>query len=88
MSEQADKEPRNLDANQRAEREFDVITLVLAGVLAAIVLAAVGYGIFRSSEVATTIPFPTHSSGFAGKATTSSFTEGSGDVDRKSSGRQ
>jgi FlaG/FlaF family flagellin (archaellin) len=38
------------------EREFDAITFVLAAVLASVVLGAVGYGIYKSSKVATAIP--------------------------------
>jgi hypothetical protein len=47
----------NEDPKHR-EREFDAITFLLAGVLSAIVLGAVGYGIYRSSRVATVIPPP------------------------------
>ena len=39
-----------------ASREYDTITFVLAGVLAAIVLGAIGYGIVNSSRVTTAIP--------------------------------
>jgi hypothetical protein len=46
------------DPNERREREFDAITFLLAGVLSAIVLGAVGYGIVKSSRVATVIPPP------------------------------
>jgi len=46
----------NDDPEQRREREFDTITLVLAGVLSAIILGAVGYGIFNSSRGTTAIP--------------------------------
>ena len=46
------------DPNDRREREFDAITFLLAGVLSAIVLGAVGFGIFKSSRVATVIPPP------------------------------
>jgi len=47
---------RTLAAEGR-EREFDAITFLLAGVLSAIVLGAVGYGIFNSSKgVVATIP--------------------------------
>jgi hypothetical protein len=43
--------------SERREREFDMITFLLAGVLSAIVLGAVGYGIFNSSKgVTTNIP--------------------------------
>ncbi len=44
------------DPETRREREFDTITFVLAGVLGAIILGAVGYGIFNSYRGATTIP--------------------------------
>ena len=46
----------NEDPRQSREREFDAITFLLAGVLSAVVLGAVGYGIFKSSQVATAIP--------------------------------
>ena len=42
--------------NERREREFDAITFLLAGMLSAVVLGAVGYGIIKSSRVATVIP--------------------------------
>jgi len=41
---------------KRGDRGYDVITFVLAAVLGAIVLGAVGYGIFNSSRVTTAIP--------------------------------
>jgi hypothetical protein len=44
------------DPEKRWEREFDTITFVLAGVLSAIVLGAIGYGIVNSSRGTTTIP--------------------------------
>ena len=46
------------DPNERREREFDAITFLLAGVLSAVVLGAVGYGIHKSSRMATVIPSP------------------------------
>jgi hypothetical protein len=46
----------NEDPEQRREREFDTITFVLAGVLSAIILGAIGYGIFNSSKQMTAIP--------------------------------
>ena len=46
----------NEDPEKRREREFDTITFVLAGVLSAIVLGAVSYGIFKSSRGTATIP--------------------------------
>jgi hypothetical protein len=46
----------NEDPEQRREREFDAITFALAGVLGAIVLGAIGYGIFNSSRTTTAIP--------------------------------
>jgi hypothetical protein len=46
------------DPNERREREFDAITFLLAGVLSAIVLGAIGFGIYKSSRVATVIPPP------------------------------
>lgn len=41
---------------QHREREFDAMTLVLASLLAAIVIGAIGYGIFNSSKVVSTVP--------------------------------
>ena len=46
------------DPNERREREFDAITCLLAGVLSAVVLGAVGYGIIKSLRVATLVPPP------------------------------
>ena len=43
---------------QRRERGFDAITLILAGALAAIVVGAIGYGIVKSSKVAS-VPLQT-----------------------------
>jgi hypothetical protein len=44
------------DPEARREREFDIMTFVLAGVLSAIVLGAIGYGILNSSQATATIP--------------------------------
>ena len=44
------------DPDDRREREFDAITFVLAGVLSAILLGAVGYGIVNSSQRTTNVP--------------------------------
>jgi hypothetical protein len=44
------------DPEKRREREFDAITFVLAGVLSAVVLGAVGYGVIKSSRGTATIP--------------------------------
>ena len=46
------------DPDERREQQFDAITFVLAGVLSAIVAGAVGYGILKSSKVATIVPPP------------------------------
>jgi hypothetical protein len=46
------------DPNERREREFDAITFVLAAVLSVIAGGAVGYGILKSSKVATIVPPP------------------------------
>lgn len=40
----------------RRDRDYDTVTFVLAGVLAMIVLGAIGYGIVNSSRVTTAIP--------------------------------
>ena len=45
----------NEDPEARREHKFDTITFVLAGMLSAIILGAVGYGVFKSSR-GTTIP--------------------------------
>ena len=79
-----DRERTDSNADQRAEREFDVIAFVLAGALALIVVAAIGYGILRSSEVASTIPIP-KSSDIAIGAVTPTTTDGSGAAHRKPS---
>jgi hypothetical protein len=57
-----DRARQNADAEQRAEREFDVITFILAAALTLILVAAIAYGVWRPSEVATTIPYPSQSS--------------------------
>jgi len=44
------------DPDDRREREFDAITFVLASVLSAILLGAIGYGIVNSSQRATNVP--------------------------------
>ena len=44
------------DPDKRREREFDTITFVLAGVLSAVVLGAVGYGIVKSSRGTANVP--------------------------------
>ena len=45
------------DPEKRREREFDAITFVLAGVLSAILLGAISYGIVNSSHrAASTVP--------------------------------
>ena len=36
------------DPEARREREFDIVTFVMAGLLGAIIVAAIGYGIFNS----------------------------------------
>jgi hypothetical protein len=46
------------DPDERREREFDTITFILAGILTAVILVAVGYGIYNSPKVAMTIPSP------------------------------
>ena len=44
------------DPERRREREFDAITFVLAGVLSAILVGAVGYGVVKSSRGTASIP--------------------------------
>ena len=44
------------DDGKRREREFDAVTFLLAGVLSAIVIGALGYGVFKSSRIGTTVP--------------------------------
>jgi hypothetical protein len=58
MNEHDEIPPLDSEVNQRKEREFDLLTFVLAGALAAVVLIAIGYGIFNSSRLATAIPSP------------------------------
>jgi hypothetical protein len=79
-----DRERPDGNADQRAEHEFDVIACVLAGALTLIVVAAIGYGILRSSEVASTIPTP-RSSDITPGAVTPATTDGSGAAHRKPS---
>jgi hypothetical protein len=79
-----DRDRRDSDADQRAEREFNVITCLLVGALTLIVVASIGYGILRSSEVASTIPVP-RSSDLAIGVLTPATTDGSGVAHRKPS---
>jgi hypothetical protein len=44
------------DPDENREREFDAITFLLAAVLTAIILGAVGYGVVNSSRVAMPLP--------------------------------
>ena len=44
------------DPDTRREREFDLITFLLAAVLTGIILGAMGYGVMKSSQVATPLP--------------------------------
>jgi hypothetical protein len=46
------------DKDRDKEKEFDAITFILAGVLSAIILGAIGYGVVKSSHVATPLPPP------------------------------
>ena len=52
----------NEDPEKRRERNFDTITFILAGVLSAIVVGAVGYGIFNASK-GTTANIPSLTAG-------------------------
>jgi hypothetical protein len=47
------RRPTDEDPDRRREREFDTITFVLAGLLSAVVLGAVGYGILKAPKGAT-----------------------------------
>jgi hypothetical protein len=51
------------DPGKDREREFDAITFVLAGVLSAIILGAIGYGISKSSHMAMPLPPKTETNG-------------------------
>jgi hypothetical protein len=53
-------------SDDRGDRGYDVIIFVLAAVLGAIVLGAIGYGIFNSSRVTTAIPIGSHPSSTTG----------------------
>jgi len=44
------------DPENNREKEFDLITFLLATVLAVILLGAVGYGVVNSSRVAAPLP--------------------------------
>jgi hypothetical protein len=67
----------NEDPGKRREREFDIITFVLAGMLSAVVLGAVGYGILKSSKGTATIPSLTAGSQTPGPAEPPASTTGS-----------
>jgi hypothetical protein len=71
-----DKDPVGFDVERR-EREFDIVTLVLAGILALIILGAVGYGVLNTSQVGETVPMPDGVHRAAIKAVTQPVTEGS-----------
>jgi Tfp pilus assembly protein PilW len=47
------------DPEERRERGFDTVTFLLAGLLATIIIAAVGYGIFNSSRATIAVPAAT-----------------------------
>jgi len=49
------------DPEKRREREFDLITFLLAAVL--IILGAMSYGVVNSSRVATPLPAPAGTTG-------------------------
>jgi hypothetical protein len=51
------------DPDRRREHEFDLVTFLLAAVLAGIILAAMGYGVVNSSRVATPLPLPSGTTG-------------------------
>jgi hypothetical protein len=55
MGSERNEDPVGLDVERR-ERGFDIVTLVLAGLLALIILGALGYGVFNTSQVAETVP--------------------------------
>jgi hypothetical protein len=44
------------DPDNRREREFDLVTFLLAAVLTGIILGAMGYGVVKSSNVAAPLP--------------------------------
>jgi hypothetical protein len=51
------------DPDKDREKEFDAVTFVLAGVLSAIILGAIGYGVVKSSRIATPLPPPAGTTG-------------------------
>jgi hypothetical protein len=51
------------DPEKRREREFDLITFLLAAVLTGIILGAMSYGVVNSSRVATPLPAPAGTTG-------------------------
>ena len=51
------------DPDNRREREFDLITFLLAAVLTGIILGAMSYGVINSSRVATPLPPPAGTTG-------------------------
>ena len=59
MRNENNPDPVQPEVSTRRERKFDTITFLLAGVLAAIILGAVGYGILNTAKVTTAIPAPT-----------------------------
>ena len=51
------------DPDNRRERDFDLITFLLAAVLTGIILGAMSYGVVNSSRVAIPLPPPAGTSG-------------------------
>jgi hypothetical protein len=51
------------DPEKRRERNFDLITFLLAALLTGIILGAMGYGVVNSSRVAMPIPPPADTTG-------------------------
>ena len=54
-----DHNPAKPHPTPRKDREFDALTFLLAGVLALIIVGAIGYGILNSAKVAKNVPSPT-----------------------------
>jgi hypothetical protein len=86
MSEGYDEKPAIVEGNGRAEREFKVMMFVVAGLLVAIVVVALGYGVLSSTpDTATMIPHPDARSSIAGKASVPPVSDGTGAAHRNTS---
>lgn len=82
VSKEHSEDPVGFDPLRR-ERGFDIVTLVLAGLLALIILGALGYGVFNTSQVTETVPMSDKVHRSVIKAVTQPITESSAPPQRE-----